>query len=80
MAGKKKVIVYMAEWCPWCHRAMDFLKENKIDFEARDVEQGQNAQESMKKSGQAGIPVIDIDGEIIVGFDAKKLKEILKVK
>lgn len=70
----------MAEWCPWCHRAMDFLKANKIPFEARDVEQDNNAQESMKKSGQAGIPVIDIDGEIIVGFDQAKLKELLKIK
>ena len=75
----KKVIVYMAEWCPWCHRAMDFLTENKIKFEAKDVEQGKNAQESMKKSGQAGIPVIDIDGEIIIGFDQAKLKELLKI-
>ncbi|HSB46443.1 MAG TPA: glutaredoxin domain-containing protein [Candidatus Bilamarchaeum sp.] len=76
----KKVIVYMADWCPWCHRAMDFLTANKIPFEARDVEQGNNAQESMKKSGQAGIPVIDIDGTIIVGFDQAKLKELLKIK
>lgn len=75
----KKVIVYMAEWCPWCHRAMDFLTENKIKFEAKDVEQGNNAQESMKKSGQAGIPVIDIDGEIVIGFDQNKLKELLKI-
>ncbi|MEW6035872.1 MAG: glutaredoxin domain-containing protein [Candidatus Micrarchaeota archaeon] len=76
----KKVIVYMADWCPWCHRAMDFLKENQVPFEARDVETGDYAKECMEKSGQAGIPVIDIDGEIIVGFDAKKLKELLKLK
>jgi glutaredoxin-like YruB-family protein len=76
----KKVIVYMADWCPWCHRAMDFLTEHKIQFEAKDVEQGSNAQESMKKSGQAGIPVIDIEGKIIIGFDQAKLKEYLKIK
>ncbi len=79
---KKKVIVYMADWCPWCHRAMDFLKENKVEFEARNVEEsGKNyAQESMKKSGQAGIPVIDVGGEIVVGYDVKKLKELLALK
>ena len=79
---KKKVLVYMADWCPWCHRAMDFLTENKVEFEARNVEaEGKNyGQESMKKSGQAGIPVIDIDGEIIVGYDVKKLKELLNIK
>jgi glutaredoxin len=58
---------------------MDFLTENKIKFEAKDVEQGSNAQEAMKKSGQAGIPVIDIDGEIVIGFDQNKLKELLKI-
>jgi glutaredoxin 3 len=81
MAGKKKkVIVYTAEWCPWCHRTMDFLKENKVEFESRDVETGGFAQEAMKKSGQAGIPVIDVDGEIVVGYDVKKLKELLDLK
>jgi glutaredoxin-like YruB-family protein len=76
----KKVIVYMADWCPWCHRTMDFLKENKVPFEARDVEKGDYAQESMKKSGQAGIPVTDIDGQIVIGFDVKKLKELLELE
>ena len=75
-----KVIVYSADWCPWCHRVMDFLKENKVPFEARDVEVGNNAKESMTKSGQAGIPVTDIDGQIVVGFDVKKFKELLKLK
>ena len=76
----KKVIVYVAEWCPWCHRTMDFLKENKIEFEARDVEQSNYAEEAMKKSGQAGIPVTDVGGKILVGFDVKKLKELLGIK
>jgi glutaredoxin-like YruB-family protein len=78
MAGK--VIVYTAEWCPWCHHAMDFLESNNIPFEARNVDEMKYAEEAMKKSGQAGIPVIDIDGKIVVGFDIKKIKEILKIK
>ncbi|MDD5340733.1 MAG: glutaredoxin domain-containing protein [Candidatus ainarchaeum sp.] len=76
----KKVIVYSADWCPWCHKAMDFLKQNKIEFEMRDVETGNYGEEAMKKSGQAGIPVIDIDGKIVTGFDVEKLKAILKIK
>jgi len=76
----KKVIVYTAAWCPWCHRLMDFLRENKIEFEPRDVEQGKYAEEAMKKSGQAGIPVTDIDGKIVVGFNTPKLKELLNIK
>jgi glutaredoxin len=76
--GEKKVIVYSAEWCPWCHKAIDFLKENKIEHEVRDV--GQNpdyAKEVQEKSGQTGIPVILIDDEVIIGFNQPKLKEAL---
>ncbi|MBU0533147.1 glutathione S-transferase N-terminal domain-containing protein [Candidatus Micrarchaeota archaeon] len=72
-----KVIVYTAEWCPWCHKVMDFLKENKVEFEPRDVSNKEFAKESMEKSGQGGIPVTDIDGQIVVGFDVKKIKELL---
>ena len=72
-----KVIVYTAEWCHWCHKVIDFLKANNVEFEQKDVDIEANAKESMKKSGQAGIPVIDVDGQIVVGFDEKKLKELL---
>ena len=75
-----KIVVYSAEWCPWCHKAIDFLKQNKVKFEVRDVEKGNYGEEAMKKSGQAGIPVIDIDGTAVVGFDVEKLKAILKIK
>lgn len=75
----KSVIVYVAEWCPWCHHVTDYLKKNKIKFEARDVDEIKYAKESVKKSGQNGIPVIDIGGEIIVGFDEPKLKKLLKI-
>jgi glutaredoxin 3 len=76
----KKVVVYSAEWCPWCHRAIDFLKQNKVEFEVRNVEEANNGEEAMKKSGQAGIPVIDVDGEIVVGFDTGKLRQLLRLK
>jgi len=75
----KKVIVYSAEWCHWCHKIMDFLKENNIEYEERNVENQDYAKESMEKSGQAGIPVTDIDGQIIIGFDVNKLKELLEL-
>jgi glutaredoxin-like YruB-family protein len=76
----KKVIVYGAEWCPWCHRVTDFLKQNNISFQEKDVDNQSNADECMKKSGQAGIPVTDVDGKVIVGFDVVKLKEALSLK
>ena len=76
----KRVIVYGADWCVWCHRLMDFLKEHKIPFEARDVEEDNYGEEAVKKSGQMGIPVTVIDDAVVIGFDEKKLKELLQIE
>jgi glutaredoxin-like YruB-family protein len=74
----KKVIVYSTPTCPYCTRAKQFLQENNIEFENIDVSSNpQAAQEMTEKSGQMGVPVLDIDGQIIVGFDKEKIKTIL---
>lgn len=59
----------------------DFLKEHNIEFEEIDVSENQDAaNEMVKKSGQMGVPVTEIDDEIIVGFDKERLKELLDIK
>lgn len=74
----KSIIVYSTPACPYCHMAMDFLKSKNIPFTHKDVAADQVAAEEMiDKSGQMGVPVIDIDGEIIVGFDKTKIEELL---
>jgi glutaredoxin 3 len=74
----KTVKVYSTPTCPWCLRAKQFLKDNNIVFENLDVAQDHAAAEEMvQKSGQMGVPVLDIDGEIIVGFDKDKIKSSL---
>lgn len=74
----KKVIVYSTPTCPYCKQAKDFLKQNKIDFTEVDVAADEKkAQEMIEKSGQMGVPVIDIDGKIIVGFDKAEMKKAL---
>ena len=66
----KNVKIYSTPTCHWCIRAKDFLKENNIEFQNLDVSSDQLAADEMvKKSGQMGVPVLDIEGEIIVGFD-----------
>lgn len=81
MAKQKTVRVYGAEWCPWCHKAMEFLTANKIKFEYIDVEKDQKAaEEIVRKSGQTGIPVIEIDGEIIIGFDTARITKALGIE
>ena len=76
-----KVKIYSTPSCPYCVALKGFLEENKVEFEEIDVSQDQ---ESMKiiveKTGQMGVPVIDIDGELIVGFDRQKIVELLKIK
>ncbi len=75
-----KVIVYGTPTCPWCDRVKEFLKENNVKFEYINVaEDKEKAQEMVEKSGQMGVPVTDIDGEIIIGFDQDKIKELLKL-
>jgi len=74
----KNVKVYGTPTCPWCIRAKQFLKDNNIDFQNIDVSVDQAAaDEIIKKSGQMGVPVLDIDGEIIVGFDKERISKLL---
>lgn len=74
----KSVKVYSTPSCPYCIRAKKFLKDHDILFEDIDVSSDQDkAREMVEKSGQMGVPVIEIDGEIVIGFDQKKIQEIL---
>ena len=76
-----KTTVYSTEACPWCKVAKDFLKENNIEFEAKNVADDEAARgELMQKSGQLGVPVLDIDGAIIVGFDKKAISKALNIQ
>ena len=74
----KIVKVYSTSTCPWCIRTKQFLKENNVAFQDIDVSTNQEATEEMiQKSGQMGVPVLDIEGEIIVGFDKERIKAAL---
>lgn len=76
----KKVKVYSTPACPYCIRTKQFLKEHNIEFEDIDVSTDQDkAQEMVEKTGQMGVPVIDIEGEIIVGFDKDAISKTLSL-
>ena len=76
-----KVTVYSTKMCPWCHKAKDFLKDNNIEFEDKNVAEDEAAKEEMvEKSGQMGVPVIVIEGhDPIVGFDVEAIKKALNL-
>ncbi|HTB49023.1 MAG TPA: glutaredoxin domain-containing protein [Verrucomicrobiae bacterium] len=73
------VIVYSASWCAFCHAAMEYLDKLGVKYTDKDVEKDPAAAvEATDKSQQRGIPVIDIAGTIIVGFDRPKIDAALK--
>ena len=76
----QEVKVYSTPTCPWCKRTKGFLEANNITFEEIDVASDKNAREEMvRKTGQLGVPVIDIDGDISVGFDENLLRQKLNL-
>ncbi len=73
------ITVYSATWCAFCHAAMEYLDKLNVKYEVKDIEADRaNAEEAVEKSGQMGIPVIDIKGDIVVGFDRPKIDAALK--
>jgi glutaredoxin 3 len=78
----EKVKVYSTPTCPWCHRVKEYLEVKGIKFKDIDVTKNQEAaQEMVKKSGQMGVPQIEINGKMIVGFDQEAIdKEITELK
>ena len=75
-----QVTVYSTPTCPHCIRAKKFLDDHNITYTNCDVGADQaKADEMVKKSGQMGVPVLDIDGEIITGFDKNAIKRALNI-
>lgn len=75
------ITIYSAVWCGFCRSAKLYFDRLGIEYQDLDVEQDiANAKAAVEKSGQMGIPVIDIDGTIIVGFDKPKIDQALKDK
>ena len=74
----KKVTVYSTPTCPCCKMIKAYFKEKKVAFNDIDVAADEEkAHEMIEKSGQMGVPVIDIDGKIIVGFDKEAVNQAL---
>ena len=70
----KNITIYTTPTCGYCHLAKEFLNSRQVPFTEKDVTQDRAAvQEMVEKSGQMGVPVIDIDGQVIVGFDQVRL-------
>jgi len=75
-----KVRVFSTPMCPYCQALKEFLKEKGIEFEDIDVSKDERAaREMIAKSSQMGVPVVEIDGQIVVGFDKERICQLLNI-
>lgn len=78
--SNEKVKVFSTPACPYCVTLKKFLKENDIEFEDIDVSKDKEALKKMvDKSGQMGVPVVEINNQIVVGFNKEKIKNLLEL-
>ena len=78
--ASKEIIIYTTITCPYCRMAKVFFKEHGVEYVEKDVTSDIAAQQEMiQKAGQLAVPVIDVGGQIVVGFNQPKLKELLGI-
>lgn len=77
-----KVRLFTSPACPYCYTLKEFLKENNIEFEEVDLSKvdGKIREDLIKKTGKLEVPIIEIDGQIVVGFDKEKITRLLNIK
>ncbi len=75
------VTIYSTPTCVYCKMAKEFFKKNNVEYQEHNVAEDQKAREEMvNKSHQLGVPVIDVDGKILVGFNENELRKALGMK
>jgi glutaredoxin-like YruB-family protein len=79
MMSDHEVIVYSTPTCPYCSAAKDYFRDNDVEFTDYDVSSDrEKAREMIEKTGQQGVPVIEIDGEVVIGFDKDKIENLIQ--
>ena len=74
-----QIIIYTTPTCPWCEKLKAWLKKRRLHFEERDTTlETRYYDEVIEKTGQMAVPVIDIEGKILVGFDEKALEKAIE--
>jgi glutaredoxin-like YruB-family protein len=74
------VTIYTTPSCVYCKMTKEFFKEKNVEYSEKDVASDAQARDEMiQKSGQMGVPVVDVDGQLTVGFDKARLSELLGI-
>jgi len=78
--AENSVTVYVTSWCPACRMTTDYLKDKKIPFVVKDVERNESYMKEMVKKvgGYRGVPVLDINGRILLGFNPQVLDQLAR--
>ncbi len=75
---EKTVTIYSTPVCHFCQAAKEYFKDNNVEYTEHDVAADQEQRQAMiEMTGQMGVPVIKIGGEVVVGFDEDKVAELL---
>ncbi len=76
----KKVVIYTKDFCLWCVTAKAFFHKNKIPFEEKNIKNKEFKEELFSRTKRTCLPLIDIEGEMVIGYDRKKLRDIFGIK
>ena len=77
--GQHEVVVYTTSWCGWCRKTLKFLTQRGVAFENRDIEANREWRRELKqKTGSTSVPAVEIDGELIRGYDPDRMSELLR--
>ena len=71
------IVLYSATWCGACRKAKRYLDEKGVDYEVRDIDDPRHAAELLRRTGQRAIPVLDVDGRVMTGFNAQRYDALI---
>ena len=77
-APRTQIILYSADWCGWCKKAKQHLDDAGVDYEIRDIDIPANLDDLVAKTGQKGIPVLDVDGRVVTGFSPGQYDQLIR--
>lgn len=76
-----RVTLYVSSTCPWCTKARNYLKRRQVRFSETNVSLDINAARDLqRRSGQTGVPQVDIGGQFVVGFNKPRIDELLGLR
>ena len=78
--GAVKVVMYMTDWCPYCRKAREFLQTLDVDLVEYNVEKNREKAAEFKAKGGSGVPLIDVEGTVIKGFNQDSIKFAVEEK